>query len=340
MDVSGNVPMIGDADDGLVVRLAPGPVEANYRSLVATGAVLFGRADLAAKAGRIDDKTRWLTQAWGGEERFRSLLAARASYRPVRELRDSGYFVLGRDLETPDEVRMIVDAGPLGYLSLAAHGHADMLAVTLSVGGQEILIDPGTFCYHTDPTWRRYFRSTPAHNTVCVDGADQSVQGGNFLWSRHARIRDLEAAIGESRQRVAASHDGYLRLRDGVQHRREVCFNPSTSCYEIMDTISCKGSHRVQRSWHFAERVEPAFGGGAWQVRAGRAVVSLTPGEPLTGSEVLFGSVEPPGGWVSRGFGRREPTKTLRWYNDISGPTVLRTRISCKLDDQEAAGAA
>ena len=35
------------------------------------------------------------------------------------------------------------DHGPVGYLSIAAHGHADTLAVWLSVGSQPIFVDAG-----------------------------------------------------------------------------------------------------------------------------------------------------------------------------------------------------
>src|SRR6266446_3866630 len=60
MDVRGNVPMFGDADDGAVLNLAPQRDFCRYRSLIATGALLFGRGDFKAKAGGLDDKTRWL----------------------------------------------------------------------------------------------------------------------------------------------------------------------------------------------------------------------------------------------------------------------------------------
>src|SRR6266446_2089322 len=59
-DVRGNVPMFGDADDGAVLNLAPQRDFCRYRSLIATGALLFGRGDFKAKAGGLDDKTRWL----------------------------------------------------------------------------------------------------------------------------------------------------------------------------------------------------------------------------------------------------------------------------------------
>jgi hypothetical protein len=41
------------------------------------------------------------------------------------------------------------DAAPLGFLSIAAHGHADALSFILHVDGSPILVDPGMFTYHT-----------------------------------------------------------------------------------------------------------------------------------------------------------------------------------------------
>ena len=104
------------------------------------------------------------------------------------------------------------------YLSIAAHGHADALAFTLSLGGEEFLIDPGTYAYHTQKLWRDYFRGTYAHNTVRVDEVDQSEIGGNFMWMRKARATLLRHEAQGSQQSWAASHDGYRRLPDPVTH--------------------------------------------------------------------------------------------------------------------------
>ena len=94
--------------------------------------------------------------------------------------------MLGSRFGTRDELRIVADAGPLGYLSIAAHGHADALAFTLSAHGQELLIDPGTYAYHTEREWRDWFRGTAAHNTVTLDDENQSVIGGNFMWLQRA----------------------------------------------------------------------------------------------------------------------------------------------------------
>ena len=40
-----------------------------------------------------------------------------------------------------------LDAGPHGFLSIAAHAHADALSAEVRVDGVDVLADPGTYCY-------------------------------------------------------------------------------------------------------------------------------------------------------------------------------------------------
>ena len=89
MDVKGNVPMIGDADDGYVVRMSQEEGFCPYRSLLATGAVLFGRRDFCAKAGKLDDKTRWLFGA-STDTRFEDLSSKGESFSVRRSFPDGG----------------------------------------------------------------------------------------------------------------------------------------------------------------------------------------------------------------------------------------------------------
>jgi hypothetical protein len=139
-----------------------------------------------------------------------------------------------------------VDSGPLGYLSIAAHGHADALSFVLSIGDREILVDPGTYAYHTEPSWRRYFRSTLAHNTVGIDGEDQSVQAGNFMWTHHAQARCIEFETGTERQRFVGEHYGYQRLPDPVAHRREIVHDARRQLIEVTDMLRCdRGASRA-----------------------------------------------------------------------------------------------
>src|SRR5207249_5527456 len=102
---------------------------------------------------------------------------------------DAGIYLLRTVPGDAPEIWCRVDGGPHGFLSIAAHAHADALSLEVRHDGVDVLADPGTYCYHGEPEWRAYFRSTLGHNTIEVDGQDQSVSGGPFLWLRHADAR-------------------------------------------------------------------------------------------------------------------------------------------------------
>jgi hypothetical protein len=326
--VAGQLPMIGDADDGQVVNLATEPGYCAHTSLIATGAVLFGRSDLAAKAGALDGKTVTLLGVDAVRRLGQLKQRGRNGFRPRLQFSESGYYLMGSAFNTPDEVRVIADAGALGYLSLAAHGHADALAFVLNIGDREILVDPGTYAYHTDPAWRRYFRSTLAHNTVGIDDQDQSVQAGNFMWTDHAQARCIEFEVGAERQRFVGEHYGYQRLADPVVHRREIVCDSRRQVIEVTDMIRCDGEHRARRSWHFAEDCQVEKAGNGLKVTSGATQVFFEPGEEPDSVQLVSGGSATQGGWVSRSFGRKQPSTSVHWYSRVAGVTVLRTRIS------------
>jgi hypothetical protein len=325
MDVAGNVPAFGDSDDAIIARLDPDADVHVYRSLLATGAVLFGRSDFMRKAARFDDKSRWLL-ADDAAAQFAALSAPMARAAPRREFPQAGYYILGSDFDTADEVRIVADAGPLGYLSIAAHGHADALSFTLSASGQELLIDPGTFAYHTQRQWRDYFRGTAAHNTVRVDGEDQSVGGGNFLWLAHARARATAFETTPQADRLLAEHDGYRRLRDPVLHRRELRLEHATATLTVTDELFCRRSHQVEIFWHFAPNCSVRHSGNRVVVAADGTSLTLEL-PPALVCELARGRELPPLGWVSPHFDTRMPSHTLVGRAAIGGNARFVTQM-------------
>jgi hypothetical protein len=324
MDVRGNVPMTGDADDAQMVRLSYENSWSPYRSLLASCAILFGRGDLKRKAGRLDDKNRWLFGDTG-VARWNAL--PEAAEQPVMAFPEGGYYLLGRQFGEANEVRIVVDCAPLGYLSIAAHGHADALSFTLSAGGEEFLIDPGTYAYHTQKTWRDYFRSTAAHNTVQVDRLDQSEIGGNFMWLKKATARLVAHQPGGGQQLFEGTHDGYRRLPDPVLHRRKIAYDAAENVLVVTDILECQGSHDVAVHWHFAEPCKTSAHDGQLRVEGRQHALrmSCSLGADI---ELLNGSETPLGGWISRQFDEKQPITTAVWHTRISGTTELTTRIA------------
>jgi uncharacterized heparinase superfamily protein len=104
---------------------------------------------------------------------------------------------------------MTVDHGPLGFGSIAAHGHADALSITLSVNGEKFIVDPGTYIYHIELPWRDYFRKTVNHSTVMINNKDQSEMKGAFLWGKRANSICEKFHSSELEDKFSAKHDGY-----------------------------------------------------------------------------------------------------------------------------------
>jgi hypothetical protein len=332
MDSGGNVPNFGDADDAVLARLDPAADFDAYKSLLAAGALLFDSPGLKHKAGSLGDKARWLLGD-DAARRFDELQASTAGLPIRRNFDEAGYYVLGDCWETPREVRIVADAGPLGYLSIAAHGHADALSFTLSAGGRELLIDPGTFAYHTQKQWRDYFRGTAAHNTIRIDGEDQSVSGGNFLWRTHANACVANFSDDGRTQRLVAEHDGYTRYPDAVRHRRELRFErleAGIATLTVIDDLLCQGAHEVELCWHFSEHCEVTQGQSTLTARNGAS--QLTMQLPAsTRVELRRGSESPPFGWISRSFDARTPSPSALARCAIKGNTQLVTVIQVEV---------
>ena len=324
MDCAGGVPMIGDSDDAVIVDLS---IRRDvYRSLLATGSVLFSRADFRAKSTTYDDKTRWLLGD-DGHRQYEAISSDDSFFPASRAFPDSGYYILGTAFGSPEEIRLVADAGPLGYLSIAAHGHADALSIVLSVGGHEVLVDPGTYSYHTQQKWRDYFKGTSAHNTVRIDQLDQSISSGNFMWAKHANAVCQEFSTDQRFDTWDAQHDGYQRLEDPVEHRRVIRFDKETVTFSIMDYLNCLAEHVAEIHWHCSEKCLVTREGQSIRI----AVVDVEIVMSMPGSswqpEVIQGQETPPLGWVSRAFDVKVPSPTIRWSGSVDGDSQLNTLI-------------
>ena len=187
----------------------------------------------------------------------------------ARCFKDGGYTVWRNS--TKNGLALVVfDHGPLGYLSIAAHGHADALSVWLHWDRERVLVDAGTYLYHSGGRARDMLRGTGAHNTLCIENSDQSLVIGPFAWSRHARAR----LIGSDASSAEAEHDGYKK-RFGLVHRRRVIVGASGIC--ILDYVL--GTPRYKGlSWSLGFTLDPDISvspegnGAVLETRAGRRI--------------------------------------------------------------------
>jgi hypothetical protein len=323
LDATLRPPRQGDGDEGRAVVL-DAPVANRWPSLLAVGEGMFGRLSWWPKT--VPDAASVLIAARHGQPRP---AAGRPEQRPWH-FADAGTTVLRTTGERDPEIWCRCDGGPHGYLRIAAHAHADALSVEVRCGGIDVLVDPGTYCYHGDPEWRSYFRSTVAHNTVEVSGRSQSAEGGPFLWVRHANATEIDVAdIGDAAEWIA-EHDGYKSLDPSVRHRRCVRLDRASRTIDIVDEIG-GGNHDVRVAFHFGPAVSATFDGPysvllSWPDAALPGAARMELPQPLRWS-LHRGETDPILGWYSSGLGRRTPTYTLLGRGRPAAGPPLATRL-------------
>ena len=315
-------PRQGDGDDGRALLLdAPEP--GSWASLLALGDALFGRLEwwppvAAGAASTIIGSLAGATRDIPG----------RPVARPSR-FADAGITLLRTNGDGGPEIWCRCDGGPHGYLSIAAHAHADALSVELRYGGVDILADPGTYCYHGEPAWRSYFRSTIAHNTIELGGKDQSGDGGPFLWLRHANGREIEVADDGETASWTAEHDGYLSLQPPVHHRRLVRLDRASRRVDIVDKVN-GGDHDLRLAFHLGTDVKAELTGSdaflRWPGASAPGTARLELPRQLQWS-LHRGETDPILGWYSCSLGRLTPAVTLIGRGHSAPHAAFATRI-------------
>lgn len=322
LDVNCNYPMYGDGDDGFALRPDAGGHFNNFKSLLVSFATYFGDSSFKREGLAWDDKNEVLFGK-DGRGKFDALQVTPLA-DGNRFFAGSGHFIFRKIENTPGndcgdarETYMHFDAAPLGFLSIAAHGHADALSFLLHVDGNPVIVDPGTFTYHTHKDLRAYFVSTLAHNTVCVNGKNQAEQAGPTMWLRHYKAAVL--SCDETKGVVEATHDGYKA--EGVSHMRRVEFDRDADEFVITDRLHCAKPATVEIPFHLHPSAMVKLDGLNAEISVpGSRRVSVAFDEKLA-----YAIRED--GWYSEHFGEKVPAKYLYAKADCEGEMEFVTRI-------------
>ncbi|HEY8495351.1 MAG TPA: alginate lyase family protein, partial [Myxococcota bacterium] len=194
-----------------------------------------------------DDDIPLLGDAWLGEVAPRPLLEqARAVAGPLvaphAPERASGLVRL-----TSGPTRAVIRAGPHGPDHQLGHAHADLLSFELSHGARRIVTDTGTGAYAAGPV-RQHLRSTAAHNTLQLDGAELLEAWSSFRSGRRGRATCH--ARGENARFVwlHASHDAWRRLPGAPVHHRLLVVGEQSVL--VLDAVLGRGRHRITSRLH------------------------------------------------------------------------------------------
>lgn len=276
----GEVPAFSDGD----VR--------GYTELLIEGYELYGREDMLYVATR---------GARGVPPRERSRSFPAGGYCVVR-----GGWGGGRPFE--DEHHLVFDCGPLGE---GNHGHLDCLSFELAALGRRLIVDPGRYTYEEkgEPNWRALFRSTVAHNTVLVDGKNQTryepgpkrnkVRGPAPIATLHAWAEGPDFNFVHA---SAASHEY------PVVHERRIFF-VRPEYWIVTDVLRGEGEHRYDLLFHLAPEAQ---GRTAFSGHDGTLTVTA-PGLQLAAcwSDAIVATIDT--GFVSERYGVKSAAPVVRF---------------------------
>jgi hypothetical protein len=323
LDVDGHFPQYGDEDDGKCLILDFDKNFNNFRSLLTSGAIIFKDPVLKSRSNGFDIKNQFLFGE-PGKKVYESI--PEINYvGSSKYYEDEGHFIFRKN-ENGNEIYLHFDAAPLGFLSIAAHGHADALSFTLNVDGQLIFVDPGTYTYHTEPRWRSYFIGTLAHNTIRINQHDQAINGGPTLWTKHYKSSVIDLDLNDDNNRVRATHNGYVK--DDAQHIREILFDRLKNEFQILDTIVVKKNRKIIVEIPFHTHPDVSI----TQQSANCYLISkdsvrkteLFVDEKLN-PVVIKGQMEPHIlGWYSSSFAKKEATNVIYCKTQIGSTTIFK----------------
>jgi uncharacterized heparinase superfamily protein len=282
-------------------------------------------------AGRLVAMTRalqWLSRPDGtlhlfndavdGEEPDRATvlsLAARVLETPSGEpagafaLEDTGYY---GHVDPDGGHRFVVDAGPPGPSYQPGHAHCDMLSFELDAGGHPVVVDSGLHGYDGDP-YREYVRSTRAHNTVAIDGAEQHEMWATFRVARRGTILSAAAGVMADGGFVFKGSASPYHDRSAVHHRTVALGRGEL---RVIDRVE-GGTGRRLAGWlhiHPGFRLQPAENGfvalyGPAGSDAGTTVTVEVFG--VDAARVVTGARDPVQAWYCKRCGQAIPAPVI-----------------------------
>ena len=159
-------------------------------------------------------------------------------------LSDSGYFGYRYNGDS-----LLIDCGPIGPDFQPSHGHCDTLSYELCIDGRRVIVDSGVYDYEKSE-FRQYVRSTAAHNTVRIDGMEQSEIWGAFRVARRAKPIFAEFSDWQSGcLEFHGAHDGYRRLPGKPVHERRIRIE-SLGRWVFSDMVTGSGKHLIESFIH------------------------------------------------------------------------------------------
>jgi uncharacterized heparinase superfamily protein len=296
----GSIPLINDSDNG------------DHRGML-------------RQAGRLFDDPELLWAATLGRE-------GRPPDQAAAHFDQAGYFVFrdgwGQDTESyARRQHVFYDCARLGE---GSHSHYDLFSFTYFCDGRPAVVDPGRFTYSPRPDadgidWRHAFKSTAAHNTVAIDGHDQTRYISKLAPRRpgapkhgpEAQIEDRDFHLGERTDWVVAT----ARSAEYTPRHQRLFLYVRREYLLILDHVLTEdgATHESVLRFHLPD----ACLGHTTLDRLTDQIVARSPRAHVHTAAMprLAASIEQ--GWVSTAYGIKSPAPVVTLSQTSAEPVVF-----------------
>jgi hypothetical protein len=277
----GAAPMIGDSDDGRLIKFKPRAAN-DHSYLMSLGAVMFEsgkfkRSNLPSDStsDSMDEEALW----WFGNKGHETFTRLVASEQPASGAFPEGQIFIQRAATSHGPLYAIIDCGDHGARGRGSHAHSDALSMEIFAFNRTFLRDPGTFVYTASEEDRNLFRSTAYHNTVRIDGKEisQTREGWPFALAANVRPKVNSWQSDSERDVLDAEHYAYNRLAAPVTHRRIVTLDKREGYWTIEDSFTGEGRHLFEFFFNFDAGLEVRIEQGRAVARAERSALAVVP---------------------------------------------------------------
>ncbi len=235
----GMIPQIGDNDSGRFLIFSNRNV-LEHKYLLSLAAAYFNESKFAHAQYNCDEEAFWVF----GESAI-SLwndLSTKDSLIEYKSFPDAGWYIIRHKYDY-----CLISCGRNG--GEGWHSHNDKLSFELTINGQSIFVDPGTYTYTPYPEERNKFRSTAYHNTLNFDGYEQNDIPKHDMFILHDSVNITEAGLKQNDDEVFFK--GEIQYSD-ITHKRIIIFNSNTTEWIIRDSFSAPGTLSAKLVFHLS----------------------------------------------------------------------------------------
>ena len=288
--------------DGEVPAFSDGDVS-SFTDLLAQGAKLFQRQDLLYVA----------TQGKRG-----TVPQQRNAY-----FNHSGYVILRsgwgeKKTAYKQERYLMFDCGSLGA---GNHGHLDALSIEIAAFGRSLIVDPARYTYNEGGkiNWRVKFRGTEAHNTVLIDGKNQTryVQGPR-RYKIKGKEPDTRLHTFFTSEKLDYLHGSTQSHEYDACHHRQILF-VNGDYWIIVDTLKSPSEHRYEQLFHLTAEAQEGMLTYNNAINCQITTPHLLIATPRNQTQLFVTET----GYVSKRYGEKQAAPVLRFVRQAKNTRFI-----------------